>query len=94
MKKILIKIAMFVWTLAERMKRKAEWIEYQKLRRRFKRIGQGSIFFFMDYQIIGAENIEIGDNCHFDHRVRLCAYNNYLDQSFKPNLSLLVMGFL
>lgn len=87
-KRILIKIAMFVWTLAERMKRKAEWVEYQKLRRQFKRIGQGSIFPFMDYQIIGAENIEIGDSCHFGHRVRLCAYNDYLAQSFKPNLSI------
>lgn len=72
----------------KRIERKAEWLDYQNLRRQFKSIGTTSIFPFMDYEVLGPEYIEIGEGCGFGRRLRLCAYNNYVNQSFTPKLSI------
>lgn len=88
MKSLLENIAMCFYRNFKRIERKAEWLDYQNLRRQFKSIGATSIFPFMDYEVLGPEYIEIGEGCGFGRRLRLCAYNNYVNQSFTPKLSI------
>lgn len=88
MKSLLENIAMCFYRNFKRIERKAEWLDYQNLRRQFKSIGTTSIFPFMDYEVLGPEYIEIGEGCGFGRRLRLCAYNNYVNQSFTPKLSI------
>lgn len=88
MKSLLENIAMCFYRNFKRIERKAEWLDYQNLRRQFKSIGATSIFPFMDYEVLGPEYIEIGEGCGFGRRLRLCANNNYVNQSFTPKLSI------
>lgn len=88
MKSLLENIAMCFYRNFKRIERKAEWLDYQNLRRQFKSIGATSIFPFMDYEVLGPEYIEIGEGCGFGRRLSLCAYNNYVNQSFTPKLSI------
>lgn len=88
MKSLLENIAMCFYRNFKRIERKAEWLDYQNLIRQFKSIGATSIFPFMDYEVLGPEYIEIGEGCGFGRRLRLCAYNNYVNQSFTPKLSI------
>ena len=57
------KIALKLYSILERIERKAQWNKYQALRGQFKAIGKSSEFFYMDYEVLNPENIEIGDNC-------------------------------
>lgn len=88
MKSLLENIAMCFYRNFKRIERKAEWLDYQQLRKQFKNIGSTSIFPFMDYEVLGPQYIEIGEGCGFGRRLRLCAYNNYVNQSFTPKLSI------
>lgn len=88
MKTLLENIAMFFYCIFKRIERKAEWLDYQNLRRQFKSIGATSIFPFMDYEVLGPEYIEIGEGCGFGRRLRLCAFDNYANQSFSPQISI------
>lgn len=82
------KIALKLYSILERIERKAQWNKYQALRGQFKAIGKSSEFFYMDYEVLNPENIEIGDNCGFGRFVRLCTYNNYANQKFYPKLKI------
>lgn len=82
------KIVLKLYSILERIERKAQWNKYQALRGQFKAIGKSSEFFYMDYEVLNPENIEIGDNCGFGRFVRLCTYNNYANQKFYPKLKI------
>lgn len=82
------KIALKLYSIFGRVERKAQWNKYQILRGQFKAIGKSSEFFYMDYEVLNPENIEIGDKCGFGRFVRLCTYNNYANQKFHPKLKI------
>lgn len=88
MKSIFEKIAMAFYAAFKRIERKAEWLDYQQLRKQFKNIGSTSIFPFLDYEVLGPQYIEIGDGCGFGRRLRLCAYDEYVNQTFSPRISI------
>lgn len=88
MKSIFVRIAMALYAVFKRIERKAEWLDYQQLRKRFKKIGSTSIFPFMDYEVLGPQYIEIGEGCGFGRRFRLCAYDEYASQTFSPRISI------
>lgn len=88
MKSIFEKIAMAFYAVFKRIERKAEWLDYQQLRKQFKNIGSTSIFPFMDYEVLGPQYIEIGDGCGFGRRLRLCVYDKYVNQTFSPRISI------
>lgn len=88
MKSIFEKIAMAFYAAFKRIERKAEWLDYQQLRKQFKNIGSTSIFPFMDYEVLGPQYIEIGDGCGFGRRLRLCVYDKYVNQTFSPRISI------
>lgn len=88
MKSIFEKIAMAFYAAFKRIERKAEWLDYQQLRKQFKNIGSTSIFPFMDYEVLGPQYIEIGDGCGFGRRLRLCVYDKYVNQTFRPRISI------
>lgn len=88
MKILFEKLAMTVYVIAKRIERKAQWIEYQKLRKQFKKIGESSFFPYMDYQVYNPQYIEIGEGSNFGHRFRINAYDKYSIQSFQPNISI------
>lgn len=88
MKSIFEKIAMAFYAAFKRIERKAEWLDYQQLRKQFKNIGTTSIFPFIDYEVLGPQYIEIGEGCSFGRRFRLCVYDKYVNQTFHPRISI------
>lgn len=88
MKSIFENIAMAFYAVFKRIERKAEWLDYQQLRKQFKNIGSTSFFPFMDYEVLGAKYIEIGEGCGFGRRLRLCVYDKYANQIFSPRISI------
>lgn len=88
MKELAKRFLFVLLSFLKEIERKKQWEDYMSLCRQFKQMGKTSYFSYMDYDITGAQYIEIGEQCKFGHRLRLNAYDKFGTQNFSPRLQI------
>lgn len=58
------------------------------IRKYFKVVGKDTTFQPSFRHLLGTQYITVGSNCHFREKTKLTAWDKYLSQTFKPEISI------